>query len=94
MFFHRKELRTLGNLTTNRTERFFHMLKAAMRGRGRKRGRRLHLGDSIWILMAVVAYKISIKKFMEFVKILKVSAWTVLEEWPRERSPIPKKLHK
>lgn len=60
IFFHRKDLQTLGNMVTNRIERFFHILKDAMRGGGRRRGGRMHLEASIRVLVAVVSYKTTV----------------------------------
>lgn len=46
-FYHKTELQTLRNLTTNRMERFFHTLKAAIRGGGRKRSQNAAWGEHL-----------------------------------------------
>lgn len=71
-FCHRKDLPTLGDVTTDRIKRFFRMLKAAMRDGNRRQGRRMQLGASIRVLMAVVTYKTTIGNFMDYVNTLKV----------------------
>lgn len=71
-----KDVQTLGNMTANRIKRLFYMVKAAMRGGGKTRERRMHLRASIHVLMAVISYKTTIGKFMDHVNTLKVKVIT------------------
>ncbi|XP_055342980.1 uncharacterized protein LOC129591368 [Paramacrobiotus metropolitanus] len=62
----RRHLRLLGNNTTNRIERFFAMVKAVMRGQGRRVIKRMHLAECIEMVLAAVNSKVTLSDYGEY----------------------------
>jgi hypothetical protein len=65
-FAFRDHLRTFGNKTTNRIERFFLTIKTALRGTGNAIAKRLHLSECIEIVLDVLKYKGTFASHQDF----------------------------
>jgi hypothetical protein len=71
-FAFRKGLRTLGNNTTNRIERFFLTVKIALRGAGNSIAKRYHLTECIELVMETITSKAESSTYHEFINTAKV----------------------
>ncbi|XP_055355045.1 zinc finger SWIM domain-containing protein 1-like [Paramacrobiotus metropolitanus] len=75
----RRELRTFGNNTTNRIERFFLTVKTALRGSGRSIAKRFHLTECIEIVMSVIDHKANLAKYQDYINMAKTM---ILHKFP------------
>jgi len=65
-FAFRVQLRTFGNNTTNRIERFFLTVKTAIRGSGRAIAKRFHLTECLEAVMSVLDFKANMAHFQDY----------------------------
>ncbi len=65
-FAFRDQLRTFGNNTTNRVERFFLTLKTALKGPGNAIAKRLHLTECIEIVLDVLKNRSTSASYQDF----------------------------